>query len=108
MFKVNDLCSDPFRIMKEVRQGCPLFSNFLFNLFINDIFKDCEKYGVPLGNFFWCGGLFVDDIVLCSPSRTKLKKAIKRKLIIGLFIMKWNLVLKKCATMVIRPNTPTL
>ena len=55
--KVNDLCSDPFRIMKGVRQGCSL-SPILFNLFINNVFKDCEKYGVPLNNFFCCGGLF--------------------------------------------------
>ena len=96
--------SNSFNIMKGVRQGCPL-SPILFNLFINDIFTECEKYGVPVGDFKCCGGLFADDVVLCAPSRTKLKKLLKR-------VNEWAIHNKmtfginKCATMVIRPDNP--
>jgi len=32
-----------------------------------------------LGESRYCGGLFADDIVLCAPSRTKLKKKMLKK-----------------------------
>ena len=75
--KIDDQYSESFNIMKGVRQGCPL-SPILFNLFINDIFNDCKELGIPLGESRCCGGLFADDIVLCAPSRTKLKKMLKK------------------------------
>ena len=93
-----------FNIKKGVRQDCPL-SPILFNLFINDIFNDFSELGIPLGESRCCGGLFADDIVLCAPSRTKLKKMIKK-------VNEWakfniiNFGINKCATMVIRPDTP--
>jgi len=46
----------------------PSFQFFL-NLFINDIFNKCDKYGISIGNRRCCGGLFTDDIVLCAPTR---------------------------------------
>ena len=67
--KIDDQYSESFNIMKGVRQGCPL-SPILFNLFINNIFNDFSELGIPLGESRCCG----DDIVLCAPSRTKLKK----------------------------------
>jgi len=67
--KIDDQYSESFNIMKGVRQGCPL-SPILFNLF-NDIFYDFSELGIPLGESRCCGGLFADDIVLCTPSRTK-------------------------------------
>jgi len=44
-------------------------SPILFNLFINDIFNKCDKYGISIGGKLCCGGLFVDDIVLCASSK---------------------------------------
>jgi len=90
--------------MKGVRQGCPL-SPILFNLFINDIFNDFSELGIPLGESRCCGGLFTDDIVLCVPSRTKLKKMLKKVNEWAKFNM-MNFGINKCATMVIRPDTP--
>jgi len=42
------MLSNEFPIKRGVRQSCPL-SPILFNLFINDILNDCEKYGVNIG-----------------------------------------------------------
>ena len=102
--KVDGQYSKSFNIMKGVRQGCPL-SPILFNLFINDIFNGCDNLGISLDNHNCCGGLFADDIVLCAPSRTKLKKLLKK-------VNDWakfnnmNFGINKCATMVVRPNIP--
>jgi len=75
--KLDSQYSDTFNIEKGVRQGCPL-SPILFNLFINDIFRDCNEYGVCIDNEYCCGGLFADDIVLCAPTRSKLNKLLKK------------------------------
>jgi len=101
--KIDNQYSESFNIMKRVRQGCPL-SPILFNLFINDIFNDCKELGIPLGESRCCGGLFADDIVLCAPSRTKLKKMLKKVNEWAKFNM-MNFGINKCATMVIRPDT---
>lgn len=103
--RINMEFSESFRIERGVRQGCPL-SPILFNLFINDVFKGCKKYGVKFGNSYCCGGLFADDIVLCAPTKRKLKKLLKKT-------SKWandNLMtfgINKCATMVVRPKNYT-
>jgi len=101
-----DMLSDEFPINRGVRQGCPL-SPILFNLFINDILNNCEKYGVQIGNNYCCGGLFADDIVLIAPSEKKLKIILNR-------ISKWASInemtfgVQKCATMVVKPNRFTI
>jgi len=59
---------ESFNIRKGVRQGCPL-SPILFNLFINDIFNNCNKYDISIGDKRCCGGLFADDIVLCATNK---------------------------------------
>jgi len=71
------MLSNEFPIKRGVRQGCPL-SPILFNLFINDILNDCEKYGVNIGRKKCCGELFADDVVLIAPSAKKLRKIIKK------------------------------
>jgi hypothetical protein len=60
---IDGQLSEYFSIKKGVWQGC-LLSSILFNLFINDILNDCDKYGVPIGVKRCCGGLFADAIVL--------------------------------------------
>jgi len=52
-------------------------SPILFNLFINEIFNNCDKYGISIGVKRCCGGLFADDIVLYAPTRSQLKKLLK-------------------------------
>eukprot|EP00833_Pecoramyces_ruminatium_P003122 jgi/Orpsp1_1/1177154/evm.model.c7180000060391.1 len=74
--RLNMKFSDSFSIQRGVRQGCPL-SPILFNLFINDVFKKCSKFGVKIDGNRYCGGLFADDIVLCAPSKRKLSKLLK-------------------------------
>jgi hypothetical protein len=70
------MLSNEFPIHRGVRQGCPL-SPILFNLFINDILNNCDKYGVSIGNKKCCGGLFADDIVLIAPSERKMKALLR-------------------------------
>ena len=43
----------------------------LFNLFINDIFNNCNKYVISIGDKRCCGGLFEDDIVLFASLRSQ-------------------------------------
>jgi len=102
--KIDDQYSESFNIMKGDRQGCPI-SPILFNLFINDIFNDFSEFGIPLDESRCCGGLFADDIVLCAPSRTKLKKMLKKVNEWAQFNM-MNFGINKCATMVIQLDTP--
>ena len=67
------MLSNEFPIKRGVRQGCPLYP-ILFNLFINDILNDCEKYGVNIGRKKCCGGLFADNVVLIAPSAKNLER----------------------------------
>ena len=61
--RVDGQLSESFNIKKGVRQGCPLSPN-LFNLFINDIFNNCNKYGISFGDKRCCGGVF-SRMTLC-------------------------------------------
>ena len=56
--RVDGQLSESFNVKKGVRQGYPL-SPILFNLFINDIFNNCNKYGISIGEKRCCGGLFL-------------------------------------------------
>ena len=102
--KIDNEYSKSFNIMKGVRQGCPI-SPILFNLFINDIFNNCNEYGIQIDDNLCCGGLFADDIALCAPSRIKLKKML-RKVNKWAMYNKMDFGINKCATMVVRPDSP--
>ena len=64
-----------------------------------------SELGIPLGESRCCSELFTDDIVLCAPSRTKLKKMLKKVIEWAKFNM-MNFGINKSATIVIRPDTP--
>jgi len=70
--RVDRQLSESFSIKKGVRQDCP-FSLILFNSFNNDIFNNCDKYRISIGDKQCCGGLFADNIVLCAPTKSQLK-----------------------------------
>ena len=101
--KIDSQISKAFRLKKGVRQSCFL-SFILFNRFINDVFKDCNRHDVSIGSSLCCGGLFADDIVLCAPSRRSLNKLLKK-------VNNWAKInmtfdINKCTTMVIKvPNS---
>jgi len=86
--RVDGQLSESFNIKKGVHQGCPL-SPILFNLFINDIFNNCIKYGISIGEKHCCGGLFADDIVFCAPTRSQLNNEMQ-------------FGINKCASLVVR------
>ena len=94
--------SDEFPINCGVRQGCPL-SPVLFNLFINDIVNNCERYGVSLDGYNCCGGLFADDVVLIAPSSSALRNMLVQ-------VSSWANInemkfgINKCANIIIRPK----
>jgi len=71
--RVDGQLSESFNIKKGVRQGCPL-SPILFNLFINDIFNNCDKHGISIVDKRCCGSLFADDIMLCASTISQHKK----------------------------------
>jgi len=73
----NSKLSKEFPIHRGVRQGYPL-SPILFNLFINCIFEKCKRYGVITERKECCSDLFVDDIVLLTPSKSSLKNLLEK------------------------------
>ena len=84
-----------------LRQGC-LLSPILFNLFINVILNNCDKYGVSIGNKKCCGGIFADGIVLIASSERKMK-ALLRYVFCWANKNKISFGINKRATMAIKP-----
>ena len=72
----------------------------MFNLFINDIFNNYDKYGISIGDKRCCGGFFANGIVLCVPTRSQLKKLLK-------LASKWTInneiqfCINKCVSLVV-------
>jgi len=77
-------------------------SPILFNLFINDILNNCDKYGVSIGNKKCCGGLVADDILLIAPSERKMK-ALLRHVFCWANKNEMSFGINKCPIMVIKP-----
>ena len=98
---VNCQLSYEFPIHRGVQQGCPL-SPILFNIFINDILNNCDKYGVNISRKRCCGGLFADDVVFIAPSKPCLRILLNK-------VHEWDIRnemtfgINKCATMVVKP-----
>ena len=99
--KYNCNLSHEFPIHRGVRQGCPL-SPILFNIFINDVLDNCDKFGVNVEGKKCCGGLFADDIVLIAPSVSCMKLLLKS-------VHEWGINnemkfgINKCATLIVKP-----
>jgi len=90
-----------FLFIVVIRQSCPL-SSILFNLFINDILNNCDKYGVSICNKKCCGDLFADDIVLIGPNERKIK-ALLRHIFCLANKNEMSFGINKCDTIVIKP-----
>jgi len=76
--KIDDQYSESFNIMKGVRKVIH-YHQFLSIYLLMTFLIIFSELGIPLGESKCCGGLFTDDIVLCAPSRTKLKKKCLRR-----------------------------
>ncbi|MCO5550338.1 hypothetical protein L7F22_003822 [Adiantum nelumboides] len=77
--RVGDRLSEPIKIERGVRQGCP-GSPTLFNIFINDVINEAADFGVDIPGLTQKiqGLLFADDLVLLADSPLELQNALDR------------------------------
>ncbi len=78
--RVGTDLSDAFPLERGLRQGCPM-SPLLFDVFINDILRDQEEFGVTVPGVErrkLSGLLFADDVVVLAPDESRLRKLMHR------------------------------
>ncbi|MCO5585636.1 hypothetical protein L7F22_039571 [Adiantum nelumboides] len=77
--RVGDRLSEPIKIERGVRQGCP-GSPTLFNIFINDVINEAADFTVDIPGLTQKiqGLLFADDLVLLADSPLELQNALDR------------------------------
>ena len=77
LVRVNDVCSDKFRCIVGVRQGCPL-SPILFCLYISDLLPHISESveGVRIHSTSVNGLLYADDAVLLAENHHNMSLTI--------------------------------
>ncbi|OMJ11110.1 RNA-directed DNA polymerase from mobile element jockey, partial [Smittium culicis] len=98
--------SEPSEYLCGVRQGCPA-SPILFDLFINDIFKDVIGVEVPGVPSRIPGLLFADDAVVLADSAENLQTSLDA---ITVWSDTWEMAVNasKCAIMAVNCDDPAV
>lgn len=105
----EDWTSQPGKVEKGVKQGCPL-SPILFCIFMNDLNKAIQKDAPSVGHSLFEGGpqitagKFADDVAMIAPDRAT---AIHQQLAASKWMDTWKMKANaaKCAVMIIEPNS---
>ncbi|OMJ15842.1 Transposon TX1 protein, partial [Smittium culicis] len=102
--RIGDTVSEPSEYLCGVRQGCPA-SPILFDLFINDIFKDVIGVEVPGVPSRIPGLLFADDAVVLADSAENLQTSLDA---ITVWSDTWEMAVNasKCAIMAVNCDDP--
>ena len=104
----EDWTSQPGKVEKGVKQGCPL-SPILFCIFMNDLNKAIQHDAPSPGHSLYPGGpqitagKFADDVAMIAPDR---HTAIHQQLAASKWMDSWKMKANaaKCAVMIIEPT----